>query len=164
MPRISIALLLFPMLTACGDNVGHPDHAADARSAAASPAPDPADSLWRLERRWADAIRGRDSLALEAILAPDFVLTGSGAEEPPISRAVWMRNTLHQLHVDSVRLAPGRVAARGDSADATLGFFWAGRFGGEPAFRDSVDLSDAWVRDTSGWRVHRRTVLAPKQE
>ena len=117
------------------------------------------DSVRALEQAWADAVRTRDSSALERLMSPDFTLSSASDSGPPLPRDVWMRNTLQHLRVDSIRLSPARVVARGDTALATLTFVWAGRFMQTPPFRDSTELTDTWVRGAGGWRVHRRVTL-----
>lgn len=117
------------------------------------------DSVRTLEQAWADAVRTRDSTTLERLVAPEFTVSSMAATtRPPVPRAVWMENTLRRLRVDSIRLSPARVSVRGDTAVATLTFIWTGQFMTAPPFRDSSELADTWVRDASGWRVHRRVL------
>ena len=135
----------------------------DARSPSDSPAPAVAgrsveDSVRSLEQAWADAIRTRDSTTLERLVAPEFAVSSADTTELPLARALWMENTLRRLRVDSIRLSPAQVAARGDTALATLNFVWAGQFMTTPPFRDSTELTDTWVRSAGEWRVHRRVL------
>ena len=118
------------------------------------------DSVRTLERLWADAIRMRDSTALERLVAPEFTVSSAAAAatRPPVPRAVWMENTLRRLRVDSIRLTPALVTVRGDTAVAALTFVWAGQFLTTPPFRDSTELTDTWVRSADAWRVHRRVL------
>lgn len=119
-----------------------------------------ADSVRSLEAAWAEAIRGRDSVALDRLVAPDFTVA-SAAEptRPPLPRAVWMANTLTRLRVDSIRVSPAVVTVQGDTAMATLHLVWSGQFMTAPPFRDSSALTDTWVRRTGrGWQVRRRVL------
>jgi len=119
------------------------------------------DSVRALEHAWADAIRMRDSATLERLVAPEFTVSSGAAAtttRPPVSRAIWMENTLRRLRVDSIRLSPARVTVHGDTAMAMLTFIWAGQFMTTPPFRDSTELTDTWVRSADTWRVHRRVL------
>ena len=116
------------------------------------------DTVRTLEQDWADAVRTRDSTALERLVAPNFTVSSDGTTDPPLPRAIWMTNTLHNLRVDSIRLSPAQVTVRGDTATATLVFFWAGQFKTTPPFRDSTTLTDTWVRRPGEWQVHRRVL------
>ena len=117
------------------------------------------DSIRTLEQVWADAVRTKDSAALERVVAEDFTLTSADTSSPPVARAMWMENTLHNLRVDSVRISPANVVTQGDTAIARLNFFWAGQFKTMPPFRDSTELTDTWVRNGGEWRVHKRFVV-----
>ena len=126
---------------------------------ASSPSRSIADSVRTLEQVWADAVRTRDSSALERLVAPDFTVASAvDTTTPPLPRAVWMQNTLQRLRVDSIRLSPARVTVGGDTALATLTFVWAGQFMQTPPFRDSTELTDTWIRSSDGWRVARRVL------
>lgn len=116
------------------------------------------DSVRILEQEWADAVRTRDSATLERLVAPDFTVSSDATTDPPLPRTTWMTNTLHNLRVDSIRLSPARVEVKGDTATATLDFFWVGQFMSTPPFRDSTVLTDTWVRGPGAWRVHRRVL------
>jgi ketosteroid isomerase-like protein len=116
------------------------------------------DSVRVLEQMWADAVRSRDSTALERLVAPDFTVSGADAKRPPVPRATWMTNTMQKLRVDSIRLGEVQVATRGDTAVATLNYVWAGQFMKMPKFRDSTIVTDTWIRRADGWSVQRRVL------
>ena len=116
------------------------------------------DSVRALEQQWADAVRTRDSVTLDRLVAADFSVSSQATTDPPVPRAVWMTNTLHNLRVDSIRLSPAQVVVKSDTATATLDFFWVGQFMSTPPFRDSTTLTDTWVRGPQGWQVHRRVL------
>lgn len=130
----------------------------DDRSATADIGRSVEDRIRSLEQDWADAIRTRDSARLERLVAPEFVVSSADSTRPPLSRAIWMENTLRRLRVDSVRVRPARVTVRGDTAVAVLDFVWAGQFMTAPPFRDSSTVTDTWVRRAGEWRVHRRAL------
>ena len=116
------------------------------------------DSVRTMEQEWADAVRTRDSATLERLVALDFTVSSEATTDPPLPRTTWMRNTLHNLRVDSIRLSPARVVVSGDTATATLKFFWVGQFMSMPPFRDSTMLTDTWVRGPRSWQVRRRVL------
>ena len=151
------SVLLLAVLAACAPKAPEAPNTDTTPAASASTASAITDSLRELEQQWADAIRTRDTVALNRIVAMDFVLTGRDTTQAPVPRATWLMNTLTKLVVDSIRISPAEVQVQGDTANATLNFFWAGKFGAMPPFRDSTQLTDKWVRGPAGWQVHRRT-------
>lgn len=127
-------------------------------SSSSGPASDPAREVEAAESAWAVAMRDRDSLALERLLAPEFVVEaaapGRPADQAPRTR--WLDNTLHRLRLDSVAIRPVRVTVhppRGDSATAELWLWWK-------PFRVATDnrLEDTWVRRDGRWQVTRRII------
>lgn len=154
------AALMFFAITACQKNEAGETPAGAAQSVTAQ-ATDSAsmDSIKTLEQDWADAVRTRDSATLESLVAANFSLSDEASANPPVPRSTWMDNTLHNLKVDSIRLSNQKVVVKGDTATATLDFFWAGQFKTLPPFRDSTTLTDTWVRSGNAWQVHRRVLV-----
>ena len=151
-PHRPIALVCL-LLAACDTRAGR-----NAPPGGSAPAAAVEDSLRRLEQEWADAVRTRDSAALERLIAADFTLSSEGSTDPAVPRSTWMTNTLQNLRVDSIRLSPAQVVVHGDTAMATLDFFWSGRFKEMPPFRDSTRLTDTWVRGPASWQALRRVL------
>ena len=55
----------------------------------------------KLERDWADAIQRKDRAALDAILAPEFLVRTAADPEHPIERAEWVNDTLSKYQLRS---------------------------------------------------------------
>ncbi len=55
----------------------------------------------KLERDWMNAVQKRDRDALDAILAPEFIVRTSADPEHPVSRADWMQDVLTNYEVRS---------------------------------------------------------------
>lgn len=55
----------------------------------------------KLERDWTNAVQKKDREALDAILAPEFMVRTSLDPEHPVSRADWMQDALTNYEVRS---------------------------------------------------------------
>jgi len=55
-----------------------------------------------LERNWIQAVQGKDESALDAILAPEFIVRTSWNPENPVPRSAWMKHALIDNHISTV--------------------------------------------------------------
>jgi hypothetical protein len=115
----------------------------------------------KLEHTWNAAIRSRDSLALEKLLASDFTLAADGRTHGSVRRATWLSATLRPVAFDTLGSDNINVSLHGDSATATLRTFWRARVSGQRVSAAS-HVSDLWVRRNGRWQVKSRRVI--KQE
>ena len=154
--RAAVPSVLLAVLVACQARDADPAPGESAAAAGAAVE----DSVRALEQAWAEAIRTRDSTALDRLVAPDFALEAADSSAPSLPRAVWMANTMQRLRFDTLQASPAVVTVRGDTAVATLGVLSVGQFMTAPPFRDSAGVTDTWVRSAGAWRVQKRRVAA----
>jgi len=55
----------------------------------------------KLERDWMNAVQKKDREALDAVLAPEFMVRTSVDPEHPVSRADWMQDALTNYEIQS---------------------------------------------------------------
>ena len=123
-------------------------------------APPPSAAVLDAETRWMTAMQQRDLPALDALMAPEFTLAGAEAgDRPPVPRTVWLDNTLHHLKLTEAHVDKAAAAVDGRSATVRATLTWAGAYDGE-AFRETVQLVDAWKRRDGHWQVVSRRVGA----
>ena len=120
-----------------------------------------AGQIVKLEHSWNSAIRSRDSLALEKLLASDFTLAADGRTHGAVRRSTWLSATLRPVAFDTLGSDNINVSLHGDSATATLRTFWKARVSGQSVSAASR-VSDLWVRRNGRWQVRSRRVI--KQE
>ena len=63
----------------------------------------------KLSNDWMTATMNRDENTLNKIVSPEFTLGGCYLEDPPISRSVWMENTMENMQIDSVNYIQMRM-------------------------------------------------------
>jgi ketosteroid isomerase-like protein len=120
-----------------------------------------ADQIVKLEHSWNNAIRTRDSAALDKLLAPDFILAADGRTHGAVHRSTWLSATMRPVAFDTLGSDNIRVSVRGDTATATLRTFWRARISGQHVSAASR-VSDLWVKRQGRWQVRSRRVI--KQE
>jgi hypothetical protein len=112
------------------------------------------------EQAWARGIIDADTVALARLLAPEFALVGPNPDAPPFPRAAWMTNVgSKRVYTDSVAIDSLRVTGTGDSAVATLHYFWRPIVNGKQMPDDPTRLEDTWVRREGRWQAVRRRRL-----
>jgi ketosteroid isomerase-like protein len=112
----------------------------------------------KLEYSWNKAIRARDSVALDRLLAPDFTLGADGRSHRSVPRAIWISATLRPVAFDTLGSDNIAVAIRGDTARAELRTFWRARVAGT-SMSAASRVADVWVRHGDRWRVRSRRVI-----
>jgi len=115
----------------------------------------------KLEHSWNNAIRTRDSVALDRLLASDFILAADGKTHGAVRRSTWLSATMRPVAFDTLGSDNINVTMHGDSATATLRTFWRAKIAGEHVSAASR-VSDLWVRRNGRWQVKSRRVI--KQE
>lgn len=117
-----------------------------------------ADEIVRQELAWNKAIRTRDSVSLDRLLAPDFTLAADGRTHGGVPRAVWLSATLRPIAFDTLGSDDITVSFTGDTARATLHTFWRARVAGN-RIGASARVADLWVKRKGRWQVRSRQVL-----
>ena len=126
-------------------------------AAAAEAAPDAktvATQIEAVEKAWGDALLRKDQTELERLLAPEFVLTGTGGR-PDTPRNTWLTN-LALMEVTSYAVRVTGVRLIGDTAVATVEGAWTVSAFGQPARVDRFTVEDTWVRRGGRWQAVRR--------
>jgi ketosteroid isomerase-like protein len=117
-----------------------------------------ADEIVNLEYSWNKAIRTRDSLSLDRLLAPDFTLASDGRTHGGVPRSIWLSATLRPIAFDTLGSDNIKVSVTGDTARATLHTFWRARVAGN-TMSASARVADLWVRRKGHWQIRSRQVI-----
>ncbi len=143
LPFLWAMVLLSPVLSSCrGGSERHADFPA-------------------LERSWVNAQQRRDSVALDSLLAPEFLLT-EGAHGTPLSRDQYIAAVLHTATEDAIRLQDLRAVHHGDSATVVSRFHCTVVRGGQPTVTFQFRTTDLWIHRKGRWLAASRTmVVAP---
>lgn len=106
---------------------------------------------------WMIALVKRDEKTLEKIMAPEFKLDGIYPfNNPPVKRAMWLKNAMTNLKVDSVHYSDMKVDVIDNIAVVKYKLYWAGSFFDKP-FVDSTTIGvDTWMKRKQGWQVVSR--------
>ncbi len=115
--------------------------------------------LTKLSNDWMTATMNRDGSVLDKIVAPEFTLGGTDFENPSIPRMLWMKNTMENLKIDSVKYIQMKANVIEDIAIVQSIFYWSVAFMGGPATADTVNLVDTWMKREQGWQVVSRLVV-----
>lgn len=115
--------------------------------------------LKSLSNQWMQATMKRDLKLLDQLVAPEFQLGGSDLSMPGLPRAVWIKNTLENIKIDSVNYLSMRVRVVENVAVVQSKFFWSFSFQNQPARKDTVNLVDTWIKRRQGWQVMSRLVV-----
>lgn len=122
----------------------------------------------KLSNDWMVAMMKRDSGTLNRIVAPEFELGGTDFDNPklppPVSRETWMKNTMQNLKVDSVRYITMKVRIIENVAIVQSAFYWSATFLAQPVRNDTANLIDTWIKRKQGWQVVNRLVVDPIKE
>jgi len=114
--------------------------------------------LIKLSKDWMAATMNRDEKTLNKIVAPEYKLGGTDIDNPPITRDIWMKNTMENLKIDSVNYIRMKVDVIGNTAIVQSVFYWSVAFRDFPAKKDTVILFDTWIKREKGWQVVSRIV------
>ena len=119
-----------------------------------------ADEPTRLEQTLATALLQRDSMTLDRLLSPDFVLLGVDSALPPIPRATWLKNSLHDVHLDSVAVREVVGSWSGDTLTTVLWLFYRGKAGEKVIPPEEARLQNRWLLEgDSRWQLLSRRTL-----
>jgi len=128
-----------------------------------SQTPDPeADSAFteikKLTAKWYTAIKKRDSLTLEKILAKEYTVNGTWPRDK------WMNNIMHHFTMDSFEIAvPPKMTYFGDAVLSEGMLYWKGNNDGKPFMNAEFIVSDVWVYRDDRWQIHMRLLNLSKK-
>jgi hypothetical protein len=126
--------------------------AAAAAPAAAAPATSVDDQIKEAENSWRIALVSGDTVALGKLTAPEFTMPRAG--HPSLS--TYRKDLMSEISSGSVQADTSAinnlvVKANGDTAVATLQFYWKPSRMGKPAKVESENVQDTWVRRGGNW-------------
>ncbi|MDP2271977.1 MAG: nuclear transport factor 2 family protein [Archangium sp.] len=108
-------------------------------------------ALQRLSLEWMQAIAQKDEPALQALLAPEFSLTGAG-DTTQVPRAEWIANAV-KMNWSAFRYENFDVRVRGEHATVNSKLFF--RVSPIPFELDS-GVVDTWEKREGRWQVTGR--------
>jgi ketosteroid isomerase-like protein len=113
--------------------------------------------ILELAHEWIEAIRQRDPVSLDKILADDFVITGWLPGGQLADKKFYIEDCLRPIDVEepSYRYDRWRVRAYGDIAVVNCVFSCHAVVGGHEWGGDFL-LTDVWVKENGRWRVVTR--------
>lgn len=115
-------------------------------------------TIKQLTLQWYTAIKSRDSLILDRILAPDFTVNGSWPREN------WFDNILHHFKMDSFEVAAEpKYSNYGDALLSEGLLYWKGTNDDKPFMNAEFNVTDIWVYRNSHWQVLMRMLKFSKK-
>jgi len=113
----------------------------------------------KLSKEWNLALINRDSLTLDRILSPEYILSSSNGSL--LSRKEWMNNTLHGLVTDSAAfIGPQKITVYANEAISEGVLHWKVKNtdkNGRIMVRNTESLvADIWRFNDGRWQVIRR--------
>lgn len=113
----------------------------------------------KLSQEWNLALINRDSLTLDRILSPEYIL--SSANGSLLSRKEWMNNTLHGLVTDSAAfIGTQKITVYANEAISEAILHWKVKNtdkNGRTILRNTESLvADIWRFNNGKWQVIRR--------
>ena len=140
--------------------------AADSAAAAAA-APKAAsvdDEIKAAEESWRIALVSGDTVALGKLTATEFAMPRAGHAALTTSRSALMSEIGGgMVQSDTSAINNLSVKANGDTAVATLQFYWRPSRMGKPAKVESENVEDTWVRRGGSWQLVARKASGPKK-
>ncbi len=113
----------------------------------------------KLERDWMHAVQKRDQVALDALLAPEFIERRSTDPGHDVLRADWMQEALNNYKLDS--FSAREMVIRAFLGNAVVSFVQSRKVTAAGAGADrSGDffIVDLWVVNHGNWQVAARFV------
>jgi hypothetical protein len=118
------------------------------------------DSFTRLENRLMNAVVGRDRLALDGMLAPDFELRTSRSGGEITLRDEWIQAATATYKVRSFRIS--RLTVRPLGKNAVVNFFCEQRAtASEQHLNGNFFIVDLWQKVGTGWKLSARYSAGP---
>lgn len=113
--------------------------------------------LERLSVQWMDAMVKKDKPALEALMAPEFVLRTAHEQNPETPRAEWLDNLMNNLEIENWEQKDIAAQIFDDVSVVTSNYAWKGIIFGHK-FDVKGTCTDVW-RLGNAWQVVSRTCI-----
>jgi hypothetical protein len=108
-------------------------------------------TIKQLTNQWYAAVKSRDSVVIDRILADDYTVNGSWP------KSKWMNNILHHFEMDSFEVAALPKFSYYDDAVLSQGkLYWKGTNEGKPFMNAEFSVTDIWVYRNERWQIHMR--------
>lgn len=108
-------------------------------------------TIKQLTNQWYAAIKSRDSVAIDRILADDYTVNGSWP------KSNWYNNILHHFEMDSFEVVGVPKLSYYDDAVLSEGkLYWKGTRDGKPFMNAEFKVTDIWVYRDKRWQIHMR--------
>jgi hypothetical protein len=131
-----------------------------AASAAARPAADARSFIelfTKLEANTMTAIQQRDSIALDAMLAPEFIVRNPEDSADPVSRGIWMKAALTRWDVRS--FSQSAMVIRAFATEAVVSYVQTQQASFDGKDRGGKYLVvDLWVVNHGTWQLAARNI------
>jgi ketosteroid isomerase-like protein len=109
------------------------------------------NQILQVSNEWSTAIIRRDSLTLEKVMTPDFTLNGS------LPRAVWMKNTLHHLKTDELKMvSEPKITIFDDMAVCEAVWTFKATFNESKKVDGKFLITDLWKKKDGKWLIFMR--------
>ena len=138
--------------------------AADSAAAVAAPpkAASADDEIKAAEDSWRIALVSGDTVALGKLTATEFSMPRAGHAALTTSRKDLMSEIgSGMVQSDTSAINNLAVKANGDTAVATLEFYWRPSRMGKPAKVETQTVEDTWVRRGGSWQLVARKTSGP---
>ena len=139
--------------------------ATDTGAAAAAPAAPAAsvdDQIREVENTWRIALVSGDTVTLGKLTATEFTMPKAGHPSLTTYRKDLMSDIgSGAVQSDTSAISDLVVKASGDTAVATLKFFWKPSRMGKPAKVETESVTDTWVRRGGNWVLVARKASGP---
>jgi hypothetical protein len=108
-------------------------------------------TIKQLTNQWYAAVKSRDSVVIDRILADDYTVNGSWP------KSKWINNILHHFEMDSFEVAAVPEFSYYEDAVLSVGkLYWKGTREGKPFMNAEFKVTDIWVYRNKQWQVHMR--------
>jgi hypothetical protein len=113
-----------------------------------------------LEHDWVQALQKKDEVALDSILAPEFMLWTSENPENPVPRAEWMQHALTSCDIRS--FGPQKMAIRAFVGVAVVSFVRQETVDCKDHIGDYF-IVDLWEVNHEKWQVAARYITIARR-
>ena len=137
--------------------------AAAAAAAAAAPMPASADEeITAAENSWRIALVSGDTVTLAKLTAAEFTMPTPARPSMTTTRKALMSDIGGgMIQADTSAISNLSVRENGDTAVATLHFFWRPSRMGKPPKVEESTVEDTWVRRNGSWQLVARRAASP---
>ena len=136
--------------------------AADSAAAAAPKAASASDEIKAAEDSWRIALVSGDTVTLAKLTAAEFTMPNPARPSMTTTRKALMSDIGGgMVQSDTSAISNLSVRENGDTAVATLHFFWRPSRMGKPPKVEESTVEDTWVRRNGSWQLVARRAAAP---